>query len=308
MQRKSWAGAAAIGVLLAGCGGSDIGGTSQPDSGAVPLATTADALRELGNTIAAVRLVQTPLPGACSSGGDTVTGPASKSRAFVYYNTFTGTVVYETHNYSACVQSSNATTLDGLLEAGATADGAYAYAVRGSPTAVLLVRSSGVDGSGTTVSIAQSLVGTIETHTISGTQSEVRSGLQTQKTQTPTSGGSATYQNLFAVGVNGPTFDVLSDSSGNGGNGSETIAGSYNYNSTVCSGGTALAATPSALLLTPSADGSYRYATGGTLTVSAGANSVSYTFSASGATLSGSVSGSLSSSEVQQAFGTGSGC
>jgi len=308
MQRKSWAGAAAIGVLLAGCGGSDIGGTSQPDSGAVPLATATDALRELGNTIAAVRLVQTPLPGACSSGSDTIAGPASKSRAFVYYSTFTGTVVYETHNYSACVQSSNATTLDGLLEAGTTADGAYTYAVRGSPTAVLLVRSSGVDGGGTAVSIAQSLVGTTETHIVSDTQSEVRSGLQTKKTQTPASSSNPTYQNLFAVGVNGPTFDVLSDSSGNGGNGSETIAGSYTYDSTACSGGTALAATPSALLLTLSSDGSYSYATGGALTVSAGANSVTYTFSTAGATLSGSISGSLSSSEVQQAFGVGSGC
>jgi len=307
MQRKSWAGAAAIGLLLAGCGGSDIGGTSQPDSGAVPLATATDALRELGNTIAAVRLVQTPVPGACSSGNDVITGPASKSRAFVYYSPFTGTVVYETHNYSACVQSSG-TTLDGLLEAGATSDSAYTYAVRGSSTAVLLLRSSGIDGSGTAVNIEQSLVGTIETHILSGTQSEVRSGLQTKKQQTPTSSSTPTYQNLFAVGVNGPTFDVLSDSSGNGGNGSETIAGSYTYNSTACSGGTALAATPSTLLLTPSSDGSYHYATGGALSVSAGGNSVTYTFSATGATLSGSVSGSLSSSEVQQAFGVGSGC
>ncbi|HWY23699.1 MAG TPA: hypothetical protein VNX47_02205, partial [Nevskia sp.] len=106
----------------------------------------------------------------------------------------------------------------------------------------------------------------------------------------------------------GPTFDVLSDSSGNGGNGSRTIAGNYTYASTICSGGTATVATPSALLLTPSSDGSYHYATGGTLSLNSGSSAVTYTFSGSGAALSGSVSGSLSSSEVQQAFSAGSGC
>lgn len=304
MHRGTREGAAVLALLLAGCGSGNLGGSS--GSTTVALATTADALRELGNTLNAARLAQTALPGACSSGADNIAGPFSKSRNFVYFTGFTGTVVYENHNYSACVN--NGLTYDGLLEAGTTSDKAYTYAVRGSQTAVLLLRSSGTDGGGVPVSIGQSQIGTIETHVISSSQTEVRSGLESRTERTPQSGGSPTYQGNLSIGVDGPTFDILIDSSGNGGNGSETIAGNYSYSSTLCSGGSVSATTPGALLLTPSADGSFHYATGGTLSLSSGTGSVTYTFSGSGATLSGSVSGSLSSSQVQQAFSAGSGC
>jgi hypothetical protein len=288
-------------LLLGGCGGGNLG--SPTASSTVPLATPADALRELGNVASAARLAQAPLPGACSSGGDDIVGPNSKPRSFVYFSGFSGSVVYETHNYSACVD--NGLTYDGLLEAGATSDNAYRYAVRGSPTAVLLIRSSGTDRNGMAVSIGQSQVGTIETH-VSGSQTEVRAGLQGKSEQTPQSGGPPSYQGALSIGVSGPTFDVLTDSSGNGGNGSQTIAGAYSYGSTLCSGGDAAVSTASPLLLTSAAGGSYP--TGGTLTVSSGDSTVTYTFSGAGAALSGSVSGALSSSQVQQAFSAGSGC
>ncbi len=307
MYRRSPYVAAAVAVLLGGCGGGSLN-SGASGNGPVALATAADALRELGNTLNAARLAQTALPGACSSGADNIAGPLSKPRSFVYFTGFTGTVVYENHNYAACVD--NGVTYDGLLEAGATSDGAYTYAVRGSQTAVLLLRSNGTGSGGVPVSIGQSEVGTIETHVISSSQTEIRSGLESKTEQTPQSGGSPSYTGTLSIGVPpaGPTFDVLTDSSGNGGNGSETIAGGYSYTSTVCSGGDVTVTTPGTLLLTPSADGSYHYASGGTLSLSSGTGSVTYTFSASGATLSGSVSGSLSSSEVQQAFSAGSGC
>lgn len=288
-------------LLLGGCGGGNLG--SPTAGGMVPLTTPADALRELGNVVSAARLAQAPLPGPCSSGADNIVGPNSKSRSFVYFTGFSGGVVYETHNYSACVD--NGFTYDGLLEAGATSDNAYRYAVRGSSTAVLLARSSGTDRNGVPVSIGQSQVGTVETH-VSGSQTEVRAGLESKSEQTPQSGGSPSYQGALSVGVSGPTFDVLTDSSGNGGNGSQTIAGAYSYNSTLCSGGDATVATTSPLLLTPGPGGSYP--TGGTLSVTSGGNTVTYTFSGGGAALSGGVSGSLSSSQVQQAFSAGSGC
>ena len=59
-------------------------------------------------------------------------------------------------------------------------------------------------------------VGTIETHLISGTQSEVRSGMETTTQQTPQSGGAVTYNGSFSVGVPSPAFDLVSDSSGDG--------------------------------------------------------------------------------------------
>jgi hypothetical protein len=285
-------------ALLAGCGGGDLQGSG---ISSVALATSADALRELGNAANAAKLVQTALPGACSSGSDTIGGPASKSRSFGYFTAFSGTVTYETHNYSACVD--NGTTYDGLLESGATADGSYSYAVRGSPTAVLLTRST----SGSGVLLAQSMVGTVETH-VSGTQTERRAGLDTSSSQTPAGASSPSDKGSFFVGVEGPTYDVLIDSAGNGGNGSETLAGGYNYNSSLCSGGAASVTTPSALLLQPSSDNSYSYPTGGSLSISSGSSTVSYSFSAAGATLSGSVSGTLSAAQVQQAFSSGSGC
>lgn len=297
---SQWAAATAAVLLLSGCGGGNLGAPAE--STAVPLATAADALRELGNVLGAAHLAQTRLPGACSSGADNIAGPLGKSRSFVYFSGVTATVTYETHNYSACVDGN--ITYDGLLEAGANSDGSYAYAVRGSQTAVLLLRTTGTSG-GVAVDIGQSQVGTVETH-VAGTQTEVRAGLLSKTEQTPQSSGTPSYQGALTIGVTGATFDVLSDSSGNGGNGSETIAGGYSYNSTLCSGGDVAVTTPSVLLLSPASGGSY--ATGGTLTVTSGSSSVTYTFSNSGATLSGSVSGSLSSSQVQQAFGSGSGC
>lgn len=302
MHSKSRPAAAALALLLGGCGGGNLG--TPTGSSAVALATPADALRELGNVVSAARLAQAPLPGACSSGADNIVGPNSKSRSFAYFTGFTASVVYEIHNYSACVD--NSLTYDGLLEAGATSDNAYRYAVRGSSTAVLLTRSSGTDRNGVPVNSGQSQVGTVETH-VSGSQTESRAGLESKSEQTPQSGGSPSYQGALSVGVSGPTFDVLTDSSGNGGNGSQTIAGSYAYSSTLCSGGSAAVTTPAALLLAPAPDGSL-YPTGGTLTLSSGDSTVTYSFSGSGATLSGSVSGSLSSSQVQQAFSAGSGC
>jgi len=305
MQGTSWSGAAAIALLLAGCGGNL--DNSQPGSDAVSLATPADALRELGNTAYAASLLQSPSSYSCTSGAATVTSSGSTTRSFVYFTEFTGTVNYAITAYSDCVDSSGV-TVDGDLEAGASSDSSYSFAIYGSPnTAVpLILQSSGTSSSGSAVNIAQSLLGTIETHLISSTQSEFRSGLETASEQTPQSGGGASYQGSFSIGVQGPTFDLISDSSG--GTGSETIAGNYSYSSSLCSGGSVTLATPTAspLLLSPSASGSYP--TGGALTLSSGANAVTYTFSASGASLSGSISGSLSSAQVQQAFGSGSGC
>jgi hypothetical protein len=302
MHKPSRIAATTLAALLAGCGGGNLQNSSA--SAAVPLLTAADALRELGNAAAAARLAQAPLPGACSSGADNIVGPASKPRSFVYFSNFSGSVTYETHNYSACVDGG--LTYDGVLESGATADGAYAYAVRGSSTAVLLIRST-VSSGGATLDAAQSQVGTVETH-VSGTQTELRSGLESRTEQTPQGASSPSYKSAMAIGVDGPTFDVLDDSSGNGGNGSETLAGAYSYSSSLCSGGSAAVTTPSALLLQASTDGSYHYPAGGSLSISSGNSAVTYSFSASGAALSGSVSGSLSSSQVQQAFNAGSGC
>jgi len=302
MHSKSRIVVGTLAALLAGCGGGDLQGASGP--GPVALNSATDALRELGNAAAAARLAQTPLPGACSSGTDAIVGPATKSRSFVYFTGFSGSVTYETHNYSACVD--NGLTYDGLLEAGATGDGAYTYAVRGSSSAVLLVRST-LSSGGTTLEMAQSQLGTIEVHT-TGAQTEVRSGLQSRVEQTPQGASSPSYSGAMTIGVDGPTFDVLTDSAGNGGNGSQTLAGAYSYSSSRCSGGKAEVATPSALLLQPAPDGSSPYPTGGTLTISSGNSVVTYRFSEAGATLSDSVSGSLSSSQVQQAFSSGSGC
>jgi hypothetical protein len=289
-------------ALLAGCGGGDL----QDGSGSTPvtLQSTADALRELGNVAAAVKLAQTPLPGACSSGSDSIAGPAMQTRNFVYFSGVSATVTYETHNYSACV--AGGTTYDGLLQDGANADGSYSYAVRGSSTGVLLLRGT-TTSNGATLDVAESEVGTIETH-VSGTQTEQRAGLESNTAQTPQGSNTASYKGALWLGVEGPTFDVLVDSSGNGGQGSETIAGGYNYNSNLCSGGSASVATPSALLLQASTDNSYTYPGGGTLSISSGSSTVTYSFSTSGATLSGSVSGTLSAAQVQQAFGSGSGC
>jgi hypothetical protein len=299
MQRGSWAGASGLGLLLAACGGGGL--QSTPASQAVTLASAADALRELGNTAAAVRLLQTPIPGPCSSGNDAVTGPASKSRSFVYFSGVTETVVYQSNDYLNCGQTGG-TTLSGFLEDGASSDSSYTYAVYGSESEVLLVDSSATNSSGVAVTVAQNLVGTIETNIVSSTQSEIRSGMETTTQQAPQSGGAPTYNASFSVGVPSPAFDLVSDS----GSGTETITGGYAYSSSSCSGGSVTVATPTALQLT--VDGSNSYATGGVLTLTSGSATVTYTFSASGAALSGSISGSLSTSQVQQAFSAGSGC
>jgi hypothetical protein len=301
MHNKQRIAVTTFAVLLAGCGSGNLQNGS--GGGAVSLATTGDALRELGNAVSAAKLAQMPMPGACSSGSDSIGGPATKSRSFVYFTGFTGTVTYETHNYSACTV--DGATYDGLIEAGATADSSYSYTVRGAATAVLLIRSTTSSG-GATLDVAQSQVGTIETH-VAGTQTEVRSGLENRISQTPQGSSNPSYRGDLNIGVDGPTFDVLVDSSGNGGNGSETIAGGYNYGSSLCSGGSATVGTPSALLLQTAADGGH-YPVGGTLSIGSGSSSVTYSFSGSGATLSGSVSGTLSTAQVQQAFASGSGC
>jgi len=289
-------------LLLAACGGGTLDSNQAPST-TVSLATAADALRELGNTAYAVGLLQLSLSSMCSSGTYTV-ATGSTTRSFAYFTGVTEAVSFAVNDYSGCVESGNP-TLTGVAEAGATDDGSYSFVVRGSysTAAPLQVQSSGTNGSGAAVNIARSELGTVETHVISATQSEIRSGLQTSIVQTPQGGGAADDGN-FSVGVNGPTFDVMVDSSGDG---SETIAGAYSYSSSVCSGGIVTAATPSALLLTPSTGGTL-YASGGVLTLSSGANTVTYTFNSSGATLSGSISGSLSSTQVEQAFATGSGC
>ena len=68
MHSNSRIAAGTLAALLAGCGGGNLQGASGP--GPVALNSTADALRELGNAVAAARLAQTPLPGACSGGTD----------------------------------------------------------------------------------------------------------------------------------------------------------------------------------------------------------------------------------------------
>jgi hypothetical protein len=287
-------------ALLSACGGN-LDNNAPAANTTVVLATPADALRELGNTAVAAGLLQLPSSFSCASGSDDITGSGSKTRAFVYFTGFSGSVNFQVNDYAGCV--SGGTTLNGILEAGATADGSYSYAVRGTPETPLLQQSD--NAGGVVVSVAESLLGTTETH-VFGTQTETRSGLETVTTQTPVGASAPSYKGSFAIGINGPTFDLLLDSSGNGGNGSETIAGAYTYASTTCSGGVVTATTPSALLLTPSSSGNYP--AGGVLTLSSGPGSVTYTFGPSGATLSGSVSGSLSSAQVQQAFGSGSGC
>lgn len=270
------------------------------------------AARALGPAHAAVRTFGGSQPRAaaspraavstCASGSDQVNS-GSKSRTFNYFP-FTGTVDYTVDNYNGCANTdSSGTTItyDGLLETGLDTSSVYSYAVLGQPSVnnTVTIFSDGKDANGTPLHIEEDLLGIIEqqnSNSILDNRSNLFATLFASQPNQPD------YDGSFQIGNDNSVYEVMIGSN------SLNVAGQYAYASTACEGGLVTVTTPTTITLGTSSAGS-GLPVGGTLAIGSGSNSESYTFNSDGsATLSGSVSGTLSPSQVQSILLNGTTC
>jgi hypothetical protein len=249
----------------------------------------------------AVAVPQTAVS-TCASGSDQVSS-GSKSRTFSNFS-FSGSVNYSLDSYHRCANTSNGTTttLDGLLETGGTADGVYNYALLGDLNAgnTITVFTDGNDANGTPLHTELDLFGPIESQS-SSTSLDTRSNLFATLFASQPQGS---YDGSFQIGNNSSVYDVIGSST------SLSVAGPYAYASTVCTGGAVTVTTPTTLVLGTTSAGS-GLPVGGVLTISTGSNnsSVSYSFNSDGsATLTGSISGTISAATVGSLLQNGTSC
>jgi hypothetical protein len=273
------------------------------------------APRALGPGHAAVRSFAAPDPQAraaqvphatdpnCSAGGSDTVSTGSGSRTFSYFSNVTTNVDYRVDRYAGCANTANGitTTLDGRLESGSGTASAtpYQYVALGDFGANnTLTEYSDGDPSG--LHTQQDFFGLIEASGAASSTLDMRSNLYS--TLFASQPGQPDYDGSFQIGDDGGVYEVIRSST------SLNVGGTYAYASTACLGGAVTVSTPAVLGLGTTSAGS-GLPVSGTLTVESGRNSVSYTFNADGsATLSGSVSGTLSASQVGQLLQNGTSC
>lgn len=242
----------------------------------------------------------------CASGGSDQVSSGSKTRTFNFFN-FSGTVNYTVDNYNGCANTDSSgtkTTYDGVIETGLDSSSVYSYAVLGQPSIsnTVTIFTDGKDANGTPLHTEEDKLGILEQQN-NGSILDNRSNL---------------FDTLFASQPNQPDYDgsfqIGSNSNGSGvyevmsGSTSLNVAGQYAYASTACFGGAVTVTTPTTITLGTSTAGS-GLPVGGALDINSGSNSVTFTFNSDGsATLSGSVTGTISASQVQSILQSGTIC
>jgi len=340
MQKQLFrAGAGAAVAFIAACGGGNKDGAAAQPTGAVPMASTADAVRELGNISTTTGLLslstgagaqgavarsfrevqrasvfgaaapwqaRLEAPRAvsnCSGGGTDDQSSGSKSYSFTYFNT-SGTVSYVSNNYSGCTTANSdgsSTTLDHQVEAGSTADDSLGYVLFGAGGTPAHIKTFA-----TGASLDEDLLGQIQVS--AGTDSGTSRGVL-QMVLDGKQTGYSDYQGSFFLGSGDAFYGVTQGQS------SISFDGVYAYSSNgggdsgnVCGGGAVTLSTPSTLVLGQTGYGT-NFPVGGSLVLVTGSSKVTFTFNADGsATLSGNVAGTLSSGDVDQALINGSPC
>lgn len=276
-------------------------------------ALTAPAARALGpghapvaafSAAAQPRAVEAPraTDANCTAGGGDAVGSGSKSRSFLYFTVGT-TVNYRTDRYYNCANNNNGTitTQDGLLETGTSTDSAYTYVAEGDLNAgnSLSVIEDGPDANNIPLHTQQDFFGLIEGQAGGGgldMRSNLFSTLFASQPHQPD------YDGSFQIGSRGGVYEIFSSSN------SLDIGGTYAYASTACSGGAVTVSTPVTLGLGSTSAGS-GLPVSGVLSISSGNNSLSYSFNPDGsATLSGSVSGTISAADVGRILQNGTSC
>jgi hypothetical protein len=279
-------------------------------------AAATPAVRSLGPSHAAVRAFSGSQAKAdasphaavstCASGGSDQVSSGSKTRTFNFFN-FSGTVNYTIDNYNGCANTDSSgtkTTYDGLLETGLDTSSVYSYAVLGQPSInnTVTIFTDGNDANGTPLHTEEDQLGTIEQQNSNSTLDNRSNLFDTLFASQP---NQPDYDGSFQIGSNANgsgVYEVISSSS------SLNVAGQYAYASTACYGGAVTVTTPTTLTLGTSSAGS-GLPVGGALGISSGSNSVTYTFNSDGsATLSGSVTGTISASQVQSILQSGTIC
>ncbi len=238
----------------------------------------------------------------CTAGGNDAVTSSSKSRAFSYF-TLTATVNYTVDAYSNCANSSNGTTTtrDGLFESGVTTDSVYQYQALGDLNSgnTLAVFSDGPDANNNPLHTQQDFLGLLEAGS-SGSLLDQRSNLFS--TLFASQPNQPDYDGSFQIGDSGGVYEIISSGT------SLNIGGTYAYASTACLGGAVTVTTPTNLGLGTTSAGS-GLPVSGVLSIDSGSNSVSYSFNADGsATLSGSVSGTISAADVGRILQNGTSC
>lgn len=342
--------------LLAACNGDDDNG-----SPSVPLTTSADALRELGNFENVVVLYSLGAEGAqeavtphqptarvatargamrqatagnlfrprlaasaqpraisdCTPAG-TVTTDQSKTRAFQFFSV-SPTVTYGTASYpSPCVSTSDdgtsteTDTVSGAAEYGtAAADDSgtqYVYAVLCAQTTPFGLKEVNVDDSthNTTLSLTYSGLGSLEAQSTSSDGGNGQDIKLVLSGGLNVSDGTTTRATQYQLGAAGKPLDIAVTY--NGGNGSNvTLGGTYAFTNAAVQGcnGAAVTYTTSSPLITGNSDGTT--ITGGTLKVSSGDNSATFSFAADGSagvTFANGTQASLTAEQISQVFGS----
>jgi len=274
------------------------------------------APRALGPGHAAVRSFAAPAQPAhtapapratdpnCAAGGSDTVSTGSGSRTFSYFSV-TANVAFRVDQYAGCANtaSGTTTTLDGRLETGNTTSGPpYQYVTLGDFNAnnTLTELSDGTDANQVPLHTQQDFFGLIEGSGSSSATLDMRSDLYS--TLFASQPNRADYDGTFQIGDNSAVYEVIRSSA------SLNVGGTYAYASTACVGGAVTVSTPATLGLGTTSAGSSPPVRG-PLTVDSGRNSVNYTFNADGsATLSGSVSGTISASQVGQLLQNGTSC
>lgn len=238
----------------------------------------------------------------CTAGGNDAVSSGSKQRAFNFFS-FSGTVAYTTDSYHGCANASNGTTttLDGFQENGATSDSAYQYSVLGDLNAsnTITVYVDGPDANNRPLHTQQDFLGLIEGNEV-GAGLDMRSNLFS--TLFASQPNQPDYDGSFQIGDNRGVYEVIRGSD------SLNIGGTYAYASTACRGGAVTVTTPAVVGLgTTSAGGGLPVS--GQLTLTSGQNAVTYSFNSDGsATLTGSVSGTISAADVGSLLQNGTSC
>jgi hypothetical protein len=252
----------------------------------------------------AARSVQQPRASDpnCAAGGSDSVSSGSKSRAFSYF-TVTATVNYTLDQYSGCANTSSGTTTtqDGQLESGANADSSYQYLALGNLPAsdTITIYTDGVDASNVPLHTQQDYYGLIEANNGSGGLDMRSNVFSTLFASQP---NQADYDGSFQIGDDSGVYEVIRGGS------SLNIGGTYAYASTACFGGAVTVTTPATLGLGATAAGS-GLPVSGSLGLSSGRNAVTLTFNSDGsATLSGSVSGTISAADVGRILQNGTAC
>lgn len=339
-QKSACAAAAGAALLVAACDdhhyNDDYFNPIPPSWGPVSLASLSDVERELGNLSTTLTVtdigsgapqsVQTLGPGHapsaafapaqaarsvqqpraadpnCGAGGSDAVASGSKSRAFNFF-TVTTTVNYTLNQYSGCANASNGTTTtqDGQLESGITADSSYQYLVLGDlpANATITVYTDGVDSNNVPLHTQQDYYGLVEANAVSAgldMRSNVFSTLFASQPNQPD------YDGSFQIGDDSGVYEVIRGGS------SLNIGGTYAYASTACVGGAVTVTTPTTLGLGTTSAGS-GLPVSGSLGLSSGHNAVTLSFNSDGsATLSGSVSGTISAADVGRILQSGTSC